>query len=197
VAIDTTKIHVGTARIFVGVTPPATGTPPTWLTHTAGVPATGTDIGATDGDCVFKYQLTKQEIFAEQELAPVDVYSSDEACSLVFTLKELNYTALKVAFDSGTSSGIGNVDDGTRTGFYGGGGSAILLPTQQCFVFSAMNRVAPTKFIIGVIYKAYSLLGTEAPIRKKGETMIKCELHGLADLTRNAGDRMFQLSREK
>lgn len=193
-AIDVTKIHVGAVKIFANVTAPASGATPTLLPHTSGVPNVGSpvDLGATEGDCVFKYHAEKTEIFVEQYLGPVDVYVGSEMATLTFTMKEVNYTALKLAYDN-----IGNVDDGSKTLFWGGGGTSILAPTTQCVAFSSLRRDATTKFVIGVLYKSYSLKGFEAPFRKKGESMVSVEIHGLIDTSRTAGDQMFQFFREK
>jgi hypothetical protein len=193
VPITPSSIHVGAVRVFSGVTVPVTGNPPTLLTHTNGVPGTGTEIGATEGDFVFNYQLIKTEIFAEQEFAPVDVYVGEETGFCTFTMKEQNYTALKLAFDAS----IGNVDDGSKTLFYAGGGTAVLAPVTQCIVVSSVRRDNTAKYFIMVMYKAYTKLGVKGAFRKKGETMYDVEMHCLADTTRNAGDRMLQWFREK
>ncbi len=189
---DVTKVKVGRALIYSGITNPATGTPPTWMTHTAGVPASGTDIGFTENDTVFEYIAEKTPISAEQNTANVGVYVSGEMCKLTFTMKEHNYNALKLAFDN-----IGNLDDGTRTGFYGGGGTSILSPTLQALFFSAPDRLAPTKFIIGVIYKGYSVKGYSSPFSKKNQSLIAVEINAIADTSRNAGDQVFQFQIEK
>jgi hypothetical protein len=191
-AIDVTKVHVGAARIFAGITNPATGTPPTLMTHTDGVPATGTDLGATEGDCVFTYVAEKTEILAEQYLGPIDVYVGSEMASLVFSMKEHNYTAMKLAFDN-----VGSVDDSNKTLFYGGGGTSILAPTTQALMFTSRIRNAPTKFHVGVMYKVYSMKGYKGILSKKNPAHIDVEIRGLVDTSRNAGDQMFQYFREK
>lgn len=191
-AQDVTKVQVGAARVFIGITNPATGTPPTLMTHTAGVPGSGVEAGFTVGDCVFSYVATKTEIFGEQALGPVDVYTGDEQVKLVFTMQEHNYASLKIAFDN-----IGSVDDGSKTLFYGGGGTAILAPTKQGIMFTALQRLAPTKFLYGVIYKGYSIKGYSSPFAKKNPSVIQVEIHGLVDSSRNAGDTMFQFVVEK
>lgn len=190
-AQDATKIHQGPARIWVGITNPATGTPPTLMTHTAGVPATGTEVGYTEGDAVFEYLLTKQELSAEQALAPVDIVCTDEMVKLTCTLQEANYTALKAAFDSG----IGNVDDGSKTLFYTGGN--VPTPMTVSLFFSSVRRDAPTKFFVGVIYKSYSAKGFSYAFSKTKKSTYQVEMRGILDSTRNAGDQLAQWFREK
>jgi hypothetical protein len=190
-AQSASNIHVGPMRIWVGVTNPTSGTPPTLMTHTAGVPATGTEVGYTEGDGVFEYVLSKEEIDAEQALAPVDVFVKDEMVHLTVNLQEANYTALKAAFDSG----VGNVDDGSKTLFYSGGN----VPTAMTLsvFFSSVRRDAPTKYFIGVIYKAYSPKGFNFAASKTKKSVYPVELRGILDTTRNAGDQLYQFFREK
>lgn len=190
-AQNASLIHQGPLRLWTGITNPVTGTPPTLMAHTAGVPATGTELGYTDGDASFEYQLTKQEIDAEQQLAPVDLVASDEAIKLTFTLQEANYTALKSAFDSGVAS----VDDGSKTLFYGGG--IVPTPMTVALFFSSVRRDNAAKFFIGVIYKAYSPNGFKFNFSKTKKSNYAVELRGILDTTRNAGDMMFQFFREK
>lgn len=188
---DATKIHQGPMRIFVGVTNPTSGTPPTLMTHTAGVPSPGTEVGYTEGDGVFEYVLTKQEIDAEQALAPVDIAVTDEMVHLTFSMQEANYTALKAAFDSG----VGNVDDGSKTLFYSGGN--VPTPMTLSVFFSSVRRDAPTKYFVGLMYKAYSPKGFNFAASKTKKSVYPVELRGILDTSRNAGDQLYQFFREK
>jgi hypothetical protein len=191
-AVTVSKIHVGPARVFAGVTAGATGTPPTYITHTAGVPGTGTDLGATTNDAIFTYQLVKKEINIEQELAPVDVFSSDEMASIEFECLEQTYVSLQTAFDIVGSETIAGGD-----AFWFGGGTAVLAPRTQTIFLSSMQRNAPTKFILAVLYKAYSVDGIKLNASKQKPTTYKVKIQGLSDLTRNAGDRVGYFRFEK
>lgn len=186
------NIHVGAGRIWLGTTAPATGTPPTWLTHTDGALATGTEVGHTEGESTFQYQLTKEELKSEQALASVDVYPTEEMCSLVFTAQERVLQTLRAAFDN-----IGDVDDATRTGFYGGGGTSILAPRTQTVVLTSRRRDATTKFEVLMIYKAFSVEALQLTYSRATPSRYAITLRGIADSSRNDGDRLFQWSREK
>lgn len=188
---DVTKIHVGAARIFVGVTVAASGTPPTYTTHTNGVPGTGTEIGLTDGDTVLHYVLKKVEIMAEQSFGPVDVYSEQQTVELSFTMQESNAAALKQALDSSTG-----YDSASGDGFYAGNGNAPLAPGTTCVFFSSVRRDNTAKYFVGEIYKAYSKDGLNFPFSRTKKGMVKVMLVGIADLTRTAGDQMFYFRRE-
>lgn len=190
-SFDVTKIHVGAARIWSGVTNAVTGTPPTYIVHTAGVPPTGTEIGLTDGDTVFQYTLKKVEMMAEQSLGAVDIYAEMETVQLTFTMQEANANALKVAFDSSVG-----YDSTGGDGFYFGNGTVVLAPMTTGIFFSSPRRDNPAKFFAGNLYKAYSKDGINFPMSRTKKGMVKVTLIGLADLTRTARDQMGYLRRE-
>jgi hypothetical protein len=184
-AFAPTKIHGGGSRIFTGVTAPTTGTPPTYITHTDGVPASGTELGLTQGDTNFAYQLEKKEIPAEQSLGAVDVMAVGEISQIDTMVLEHTYFTLQRAFD--------NVGTETVAGGYGiwfGGGTGPLNPRSECVMVTSRQRNAPTKFVIAVLYKAYSVEGFKTSFKKNNESVYKITLKGLSDLTRNAGDQM-------
>ena len=191
-AQDHTKIHVGPGRIFLGVTPPATGTPPTLLAHVDGVPTTGTEVGHTDGDSTFTYQAVKNEITSEQVLSGVDLWVPEEMGSLVCIAQEHNFLALRTAFDA-----VGSVDDVSKTLFYGGAGTQVVNALTQCIVLTSRQRNAPTKFHILVFYKAYSSPGFKIPFGRRNRSIYSMEFKALSDTSRNSGDQMFQYYREK
>lgn len=191
-ALTPGRIHGGGARLFVGITAPTTGTPPTLMGHTDGVPASGTDVGATEGDTTFRYKAEKKSIPAEQSLADVDVMTISEMAEFEFTAKEQTYVTLQRAFDN-----IGTVSDSSKELFYAGNGTNILAPRTEAVMLTSRQRNAPTKFIVTVIYKAFSVNGYEMPFKKNGESVFKVLLRGLADTSRDAGDQLFQHFFEK
>lgn len=190
-AFSPNRIHVGPARIFVGVTAPTSGAPPTALTHTAGVPATGTEIGLTNGDTVFTYEAKKTEIAAEQYYAGVDVFLTQESAKVTFTAQESTVIALKQSFDA-----IGQFSDGTGDLFYGGSGSGAFACLKQTVVLTARQRVNPAKYIIIMLYVAYPSKGLNYAFSRTKPAMNPVEFSGLADTTRTAGDAIFQFKYE-
>ncbi len=191
-AQDPNNIHIGAARLWLNVTAPATGTPPTLLTHTDGVPATGTEVGYTQDAATFTYKQNKQEVEAEQSLNPVDVFIVNEEIMIEFNAMEHVYNTLKTAFDN-----VGTVDDATKSLFYGGDGSGLVSVTTQCVALTSRIRTAPTKFEVLVLYRVYNVEGIVVPYNRTGVAVYKITLKGLVDTTRNAGDRLFQWYREK
>lgn len=184
-------IHIGPARVFLGVTAPATGVPPTWLTHTAGVPGTGTEAGYTDGDSTFAYKSNKQEIGAEQSLSPVGIFVTGEEATLTFTALEHTYNTLKTAFDN-----IGTTSSG-RYGWYAGDSASLQNITTQCVVLTAQQRVATSKYELLVLYKVYNMAGLQISYGKTKPASYQIQLKCLADSARQAGDRLFQFQIEQ
>jgi hypothetical protein len=186
-AFTPNRIHVGPARLFVGVTAPASGAPPTFVAHTAGVPATGTEIGLTNGDTVFTYEATKSEIQAEQYYAGVDVFLTQEKAKITFTAQEATVVALRAAFDN-----IGQFTDGTKEAFYAGSGSGAFACLKQTVMLTARQRVNPAKYLVLMMYLAYPSKGMNFPFSRTKPGMSPVEFTGLADVTRTAGDAIFQ-----
>lgn len=186
------NIHIGAARIFLNVTAPATGTPPTLITHTDGVPSTGTEVGYTQDAATFTYKQNKQEVEAEQSLNPVDVFVLNEEIMIEFNAMEHVYNTLKTAFDN-----VGTVDDASKSLFYGGDGAGLVSVTTQCVCLTSRIRTAPTKFEVIVLYRVYNMEGIVMPYARTTPAVYKISLKGLVDTTRNAGDRSFQWFKEK
>lgn len=184
-AQTTTRIMAGPCRIFHGVTAGASGTPPTYITHTAGVPATGTEVGHTLGDASFKYQAVKEDIDSEQSLASVDVWTKEEKASIDCDVQEQTYLTLQKAFDA-----VGAETIGAGDAFWFGGGTTILLPGTFTIMLTAIQRNAPTKFTIAVLYKVYSVSGIDVSFGKAKRSTYKLLFQGLADTSRTAGDQI-------
>src|SRR5262245_42144345 len=191
-AQDAQKIHVGPARIWTGTTAPASGLPPTWKTHANGVPSDGTEVGFTLGDSTYTWRTDKVDIEAEQALGVVDQFISKENAQLEFEAQERTYQLLKQVFDN-----IGSVDDGTRMGFYGGGGGTILNVQYTTIFLSSQIRNLTNKFEILFLYKAVSMEGIQLTFSRTKPSTYKVTLRGLPDTTRSQGDQIFQFSREK
>lgn len=193
-ALDATKIHWGPARIFLGGTAPTTGAPPTLVAHTSGVPSApaGTEVGHTEGDATFTYQLKKEEINSEQVLAAIDVMAVDEIAMIEFVCQEMTYNTLVTSFDN-----VGTVSDGSKNLFYFGGGTAVLAPKTQVVTLTSMQRNAPTKFIVTCLYKVWTGEGVKFNFGKSKKTTYKMSLYGLADPARTAGDFIGQHFFEK
>ena len=191
-AQDPANIHIGAARIFLGVTPPDTGDPPELLEHVDGVPTTGIEVGYTQDAATFTYKQNKEEVEAEQSLNPVDVFIVNEEIQIEFNAMEHVYNSLKTAFDN-----VGSVDDEEKMLFYGGDGAGLVSVNTQCVALTSRIRTAPTKHEVLVLYRVYNVEGVSIPYNRTGVALYKVTLKGLVDTTRDAGDRLFQWFREK
>ena len=189
-AMSAENIHVGPGRIFLNVTNPATGTPPTWMPHTAGVPTPGTEIGYTEGDLILRKTKETFEVNPEQALGPVMTVVTREIVEVEFTALERVYDTLRAGFDN-----VGTVNDANRMAFYTGG-APFPLRTQSVFISSLRPNQAG-KYEITVIYRAYNVAGYEIAYRKGGASSYRMTLRGLFDTTRTIGDQLMQHYIEK
>jgi hypothetical protein len=190
VAQDERNIHIGGGRIWLGVTAPASGVPPTLMGHTSGVPATGTEVGHTEGNATFTYRATKELIPSEQALGAVGAFVTDELVSLAFRAQERVYQALRAAFDA-----IGTVTDASKDLFFGGGQT--ISPLTQAIMLTSPRRDVAAKWEVLVIYKAVNMEGVEIAYGKANRSTYQITLRGLADTSRVIGDQLFQWYREK
>lgn len=194
------NILAGPARIFIGAygtaVAPVSGTPPTLFQHTSGVPSglqtSYTEIGFSTGAATFTYKATKEEIVPEQSLIAVDVFTKQEDGSLVFTAYERVFATLKAAFDN-----VGSVSDGSKDLYYGGNGTTIIQPSTFTVFMSTIHRDNTAKFTYLCLYKAYSMDGVKMPFEKGKPSTYQVSFKALADITRTAGDQVYQFVNEK
>lgn len=190
-AFDITRIEAGPLNLWVGTTLPTSGAPPTLITHTAGVPGSGTAIGLTEGDSVLEIKSEKKEIQAEQFYAPVEVFLTNQGAKMMFTAKEMTVIALKQALD-----GIGQTTTATEDLFYFGAGSGSFSIYKPSLFFSSRRRDNPAKYIIGMLYSVYSSKPLTLAFSRTKEATYAVELTALAVTTRTAGDCIGQFYRE-
>lgn len=183
------NVHNGPARIWTGVTKPASSLPPTFVGHTAGVPADGIEAGYTEGDSIFRKGKTTVDINAEQAMGPIKVLLTGEIVEIEFVAMERVYNTLRAAFDN-----TGTINDATRMGFYGGGGQYAL--RKQSVFMSSPRPDFPGLYEISMIYAAVSVTGYETAYRKAAASTYRVILRGVFDTTRVIGDQLYQHSIE-
>lgn len=188
-AQNANNIHVGPGRIFMGVTAPTTGTPPTLMAHTAGVPASGTEVGHTSGNTVITFENTKSDINSEQSFGIVDTYATGQTLQVTFTLQERVYSILQKLFE-----GIGSDTQAGYDLFYGGG--PIAVPSFAVMVSSPL-RTDTTKFEVFVGYRMQMNAAFPITYSRTDVSMVAVTLRGTHDSSRNVGDQLFQWYREK
>jgi hypothetical protein len=187
-AITTTQVSnltafIGQGDLWVGVTAPADGA---LLALTAGVPATGTNVGLTGGPAEFDIEQVVEGIHVEQAVGKVGPRIKEEKAKLKVKLAEATYlnfvTSLALA-TSGTDT-----TPSPDVNYVKLGGKRKL--TTTCVVLVApIDDGARYQYI--VIYKA-TAKGTKLHF-KAGETqMFEVEFTAWEDVTRTLGDRLFQ-----
>lgn len=189
-SLNVNNVHIGPMRVWLNVTNPTTGTPPTAMAHTAGVPATGDEVGYTQGDAIFRKTNDVGEVMAEQATGPIAVFLKGEKIEVEFTTLEHTYQTLKATFDN-----VGNQDSGGRTIMYGGSASPYGIRTQSV-MFSSLRPNFAGKYVVGLLYRAYSVNGFEAAFSRTKEATVKVILRALYDSARNDGDQYFQYYQE-
>lgn len=187
-AQDASKIHVGPGRIWFGVTAPATGTPPTLMSHTAGVPASGTEVGHTTGDTVVTFSNTKADINSEQTFGVVGTYVTGQTLEITMTLQERVYAILQKLFE-----GTGSATAGGYDLFYGGG--PVSVPSFAVMISSPL-RQDNTKFEVFVGYNMELVSPVVITYSRTNVSTIPITLRGVHATTRNVGDQLFQFYRE-
>jgi len=190
--LNPSNIRLGPGRIYIGVTAPATGTP---LILAAGAPTTGTDVGLTEGEVLFTFDVDYQEEEADQVLPAVAVFAKGEKASLEFTMKEYVATQLQAAFQQTTL--ISNEGTTPKTDLFEFGGTGYEVTTRTVVVVSPIPNTSAQRYTIVMLYKAYQSEPFKARYTKDGSTVMKVNFKGLADTTRNDADMLGQLVVER
>jgi hypothetical protein len=188
-AQNAANIHVGPGRIWFGVTAPATGTPPTLMGHTAGVPATGTEVGHTNGNTVVTYSNVKSDINSEQTFGVVGTYNTGQTLEITMTLQERVAAILQKLFE-----GAGYATAGGYDLYFGGG--PVSVPSFTVMISSPL-RTDNTKFEVFVGYKMELVSAITLTYSRTDVSMIPVTLRGVHDTSRNVGDQLYQFYREK
>lgn len=189
-AQNATNIHVGPGRIWFGITAPTTGTPPTLMSHTAGVPASGTEVGHTSGDTVITFQNVKSDIDSEQSFGIVDTYATGQTLEITMTLQERVYNIMQTLFE-----GLGSVNDAAYDLFYGGGPLSSV--PSIAVMISSPRRDNNAKFEVFVGYRMQMVSPVPITYSRVNRSMIAATLRGTHDSSRSVGDQLFQFYREK
>jgi len=172
-------------NVYTGCTlPTAYGVP----TLTAGVPAGGTDIGATMGTTEFRFRSNIETVEIEQTTAKVAPHVVDEEIGLTFVAGEATANNLKIAL---SQTEIATVVSGSYTYSVMHLGGHVDV-TGSCVAVVAEKANQPGLFYGGMIYNAYIADATVIP-HKRGEVQqLNISLAGSALLTRSDGDRLGQ-----
>lgn len=185
--------RVGPGRLYLDVSPPATGTP---LTLTSGVPADGVEVGLTEGAAIFTFATEYVEEPIDSGLAtaaPVAVFARSVAASLEFTMKEYAATQLQAAMQQAT---LVQEEGATKYDLLMFGDDP-MLPTEitprSVTLVSPIPNTDPQCYTAVMLYRAYQSAPVVAEYAKSSSTLIGVTFRALADVGRGAHDRMGQL----
>jgi hypothetical protein len=203
-ALNAANIRVGAARIYMNVTAPAVGQ--ALALSDEGVPPDGQEVGLTEGESVFTYEVTFMDINAEQSLSPVAVFATEEKATIQFTMKEMVnaniqdflYSLVEVTENVSASPG------GETDIFEGGRTCAGAIPLQSVTLVTpscdgpAPNLGANTiRFEYVMLFKAYQSEAASLRFAKAGDQLMKVTFMGIADVGRADGSTLFTLGVER
>lgn len=169
------------AVVYFDCTVPSVWTAPTL---TAGVPAGGTDVGATIGETTFTYAPNIETVEIEQTTAMIAPHVINEEVSLQFTMAETTAANLVRAFSQTFER-----TSGSFTVMNLGGNIDV---TGRCVAAVAEKSNQPGLYYGAMLYNAY--LSSDATVaHKRGEVnVVEITLNGSALLTREEGDQLGQ-----
>lgn len=201
-ALTAANIRVGAGRLYMGTTPPAQGVA---LTITNGVPATGTEVGLTEGEAIFTYEVTYFEVMAEQSLGIVGVFATEEAAQLEFTMKEYSQANINdfliAMVQTANVAAPGDAitmdihEGGRILGIAAGAGEIILQATLLIAPIPATSGV-DQRYTYVLLHQAYQSEAAAARYTKAGDTLLKVTFKAVCDLTRGDFGTMFQIGVE-
>jgi len=169
------------ANIYVGCTAPSDFSAPTL---TAGVPAGGTDVGATMGESTFNFNANIELVEIEQTTARVAPHVVEETVGMSFAIGETTVENLKEALSQTFAH-----TDGDFTVLTLGGYTEV---TGQCVAIVAEKANIPGKYYGAMIYNAFIASEVNIP-HKRGEVQsVEITLGGSSVLTRAEGDQLGQ-----
>lgn len=201
-ALNAANVRVGAGRIYMGVTPPAAGAA---LNISNGVPSSGTEVGLTEGESVFTYEVTYFEVMAEQSLAAVEVFATEESAQIEFTMKEYtqaNINDFLVAMVA--TANVAAPGDASTMDIHEGGRILGLAAGAGEITLQAVVLVAPIpntsgvdqRFTYVLLNQAYQSESATAMYTKSSDTLLKVTFKAIADLTRADTSTLFQLGVE-
>lgn len=201
-ALTAANIRVGAGRVYMGVTPPALGVA---LTVTNGVPATGTEVGLTEGEAVFTYEVTYFESMAEQSLATVAVFATEEAAQLEFTMKEYSQANINDFLAAMVqTANVAAPGDAVTMDIHEGGRILGIAAGAGEVTLQAVVLVAPIPNTSGVdqrytyvlLHQAYQSESAAVRYTKSTDSMLKVTMKAVADLSRGDFGTLFQIGVE-
>lgn len=198
-ALNAANIRVGAARIYMGVTPPTSGE--ALNLDASGVPPDGTEVGLTEGEAVFTYEVTYFESEAEQSLAAVAVFATQEQATLEFTMKEYVQANIQDHLHSlvAVTTNAAPVEGSQEKDIYEGGRASGEVSLQSVTLVAPIPNTADVaqRYTWAMLYQAYQSEAAAMRFTKSGDTLLKTTFKAIADLTRADTSTLFQVGVER
>jgi hypothetical protein len=169
------------ANIYFDCTVPSAWTAPTL---TAGVPAGGTDIGATIGETTWTYSPNIETVEIEQDTAMIAPHVVSEEMGLQFTIAETTAANLVRALSQTFER-----TSGSFTVMNLGGNIDV---TGRCVAAVAEKSNQPGLYYGAMLYNAYIASEVSIPHKRGEVNQVQVTLAGSSLLTREQGDRLGQ-----
>lgn len=181
--ITVANIAFGPGTLFTGATLPGPGLQPTF---TAGVPAGGTDVGATLS-AMFTIKPELEPIMVEQSLIPVDAHAKRIEISLEVEIAEMNLDRLLEHLAAGATLA------GTSPNQFIQGGQVATPTFLTGVTLVQRDRVNPTRVSYVMLYRSVCPDGVQIAYAREKITSYKVRFLALADLARAVGDQFYSL----
>jgi hypothetical protein len=196
-AVNTINIqkYMGPGKVYLNCYIPPVGTN-FFQYATNGVPSGGVDIGATQGESTFNYQLTVESLQTESSGLPLMPYGTDESASITFACAEPVAERMRTAILAGTlrtPQWNGNSSGASVT--FGGGGT--IYASGQCLTLVAERGDCPGKYVGVMLYNAIDIAGLTRSFKKGKEAIVQFTFQSfptVADYARGNGEIVGQFS---
>lgn len=172
-------------NIYTGCAVPTSYSAPTL---TAGIPADGTDLGATTGPANFVYNASIEAVEIEQTTSRIAPHVVNEEIGLSFTIAETTATNLQVALSQTHEATVTTGGD-TFTVLHLGGHVDV---TGNCVAVVAEKANVPGQYYGAMIYNAYIADSVTIPHKRSEVQQVAVTLAGSALIDRSDGDRIGQ-----
>ena len=193
-SIQNIEQYIAPGRIYVGAQVPAPlhslGEPA--HLSSSGVPSGGVDVGATQGEAIYRYSATVETVDIEQSTFGVAPHVTAEEATLEFTVAEATAENIKRAIGQ---TFLRDFTHGSKTGkVMSIGGLTAVTGTSICII--AEKKKDPGHYVGAMLYNAYNEAGLERRFKRGEATLVHMTFRAVATedlLERPAGDQLGQL----
>lgn len=189
-AFSADNVIVGSAKLYIA--PYGTELPDltNLITDADGNPTVDWSLfeaaGYTDDGIELTYTATEKDIEVDEEAAPIDTFTSKEACTVAAKLSEATLETINRAIAASALSS----DAETQTLKVGSAPKS----AQQKFVIGLEGPAPGTNQTrVVLIYKARPTGAVGLKMQREGQVLVPVNFKGLADSSRALGDRLFRI----